>query len=49
MTNKKVLGKLSIKIGLNTKGNSKMDLNMGKDKYTLTMAPGIKGILKTTT
>ncbi len=41
--------KPSTKMGLNIKDSSKMDLNTGRDKYTLTMGQCIKGNLKTTT
>jgi hypothetical protein len=37
-----------MKMDKNIKDNSKMDLNMGRGKYILMMAPDLKGILKTT-
>ena len=48
MTNSRAWAKLSMKMDKNIKDNSKMDLNMGRGKYILMMAPDLKAILKTT-
>ncbi len=48
MTSSKAWAKLSMKMDKNIKDNSEKDLNMGRDKYILMMAPDLKAILKTT-